>query len=461
MNILQAFDHPDLFGGAIRNPETFYAWRVFLSALFGLTVAEEDLKLFTECTGRTTAPTKAFQEAWLICGRRSGKSFVMALVAVFLACFRDYSQYLAPGERATLMVIAADRRQSRVIMRYIAGLLTIPILAKLLESERAESFDLTNRVTIEVATASIKSVRGYTIAACLCDEISFWGDDESANADRDVIASILPAMVTIPGAVLLCASSPYAARGALYDADRKHWGKNDAPVLIWRAPTRTMNPTVPQKVIDDAIEADAASAASEYLAQYRTDVSSFFGRDEVLAAVAEGVYERAPLWEFDYSGFADPSGGSSDSFTLAVGHCEDDRVIIDAVREWKPPFSPDKVVREACELLKSYRISEIRGDRYAAAFNEEKFRENGIAYRPSEKPKSDLYLNTLPMMNSGRVELLDNQRLITQLIALERRTGRDSVDHAPGNKDDLANSVAGVIAHATTRRPRRREVYFA
>jgi hypothetical protein len=49
--------------------------------------------------------------------------------------------------------------------------------------------------------------------------------------------------------------------GALWDAYRKHFGK-DSPVLIWKAPTRTMNPSVPQRVIDDAIEADPSSAAA-------------------------------------------------------------------------------------------------------------------------------------------------------------------------------------------------------
>ena len=45
-------------------------------------------------------PTTQAKEAWLIIGRRGGKSFMMALIAVFLACFRDYRPHLAPGERA-------------------------------------------------------------------------------------------------------------------------------------------------------------------------------------------------------------------------------------------------------------------------------------------------------------------------------------------------------------------------
>jgi hypothetical protein len=56
---------------------------------------------------------------------------------------------------------------------------------------------------------------------------------------------------TVPNAMLLCASSPYARRGALWDAHRRHFGKDGDPILVWQAPTRTMNPTVPQSIIDN------------------------------------------------------------------------------------------------------------------------------------------------------------------------------------------------------------------
>jgi hypothetical protein len=78
-------------------------------------------------------------------------------------------------------------------------------------------------------------------------------------------------MATIPDAMLLCASSPYARRGVLWEAFRRHFGRTGSPLLVWNADTRTMNPTVPQSVIDETMEADRASAAAEYGAQFRTD----------------------------------------------------------------------------------------------------------------------------------------------------------------------------------------------
>jgi hypothetical protein len=118
------------------------------------------------------------------------------------------------------------------------GLRDIPMLAQLIERETAESFDLTNRVTIEVSTASYRTARGYTFIAILADELAFWRSDDSANPDTEVLAAVRPGMSTIPGAILLCASSPYARRGALWEAYRRYHGDDNARVLVWQAPTK-------------------------------------------------------------------------------------------------------------------------------------------------------------------------------------------------------------------------------
>jgi hypothetical protein len=448
--ILDAITDKHLFAPWFKDRATWVAWFAFLAALFALPMTPEQLAIFQRCTGRTEPPSAPASEGWLICGRRAGKSFMLALIAVFLACFHNYRKYLAPGERGTVLVIATDRKQARVIFRYIRALLVnVPMLAKLIEREREDSFDLANFVTIEIGTASFKSVRGYTIVAVLCDEMAFWPTDDSAQPDYEILDALRPGMATIPGAMLLCASSPYARRGALWDAHRRHHGKDSDPILVWQANTRTMNSTVPQRVIDEATERDPASAAAEYGAQFRSDIESFVNREAVEACVALDVRERASVSGVIYSAFVDPSGGSADSMTLAIGHRADDVAILDAVRERKPPFSPEDVVSEFAALLKSYRVTKITGDRYAGEWPRERFSEHGVTYEPAAKPKSDLYRDLLPAINSRKVDLLDDARLIAQLVGLERRTargGRDSIDHPPGSHDDICNAVAGLVA---------------
>lgn len=449
MNIRDVMQDPNLFGNQF-SAGSWAAWRTLLAGFYGLPLEADERKVWQLITGRATAPKSAHDELWLVVGRRGGKSLAAALLAVYEAAFNDHTESLAPGERATVMVLAADRSQARSVFRYISGLLNEnPMLRALIVREDKEQIELVNRTVIEVHTASFRSVRGYTIAAAICDEIAFWRDEGSANPDTEIINALRPAMATL-GGKLICLSSPYARRGALWNAYRLFFGKPGS-ILVAQAPSRTMNPTLPQKVVDKAMREDLAVANAEYMAEFRTDVETFVSLDVIDECTAQGRKELPYISGITYHAFVDPSGGSKDAFTLAIAHRDENGiVIIDAVRSRKPPFSPESVVKEYAELLKSYRINRVTGDRYAGEWPREAFRNAGISYDVGKKPKSDLYRDLLPLLNSGQVELPDNEQLQKELQGLERRTsrgGRDSIDHAPNGHDDLANAVAGAAVY--------------
>jgi hypothetical protein len=213
-----------------------------------------------------------------------------------------------------------------------------------------------------------------------------------------------------------------------------------------------MNPSVSQRLIDEATERDPAAAAAEFGAEFRSDITAFVDREVVMSLVETGTRERPPRGE-QYVAFCDPSGGSSDSMTLAIAHRERDSVIIDCVREIVAPFDPEQATTEFVTTLQSYGITRVVGDRYAGAWVQSAFEKRSIRYDHSELPKSDLYRDLLPLLNSCTITLLDNDRLVNQLAGLERKTGRggkDSIDHSPGAKDDVANAVAGVASLSGT-----------
>ena len=155
------------------------------------------------------------------------------------------------------------------------------MLTPLVARRTREAIYLTNRVVIEVHTASFRAVRGYTLIGAICDEVAYWRAEDSANPDVEIINALRPGMATVPGALLLCISSPYARRGALWDAYRAHHGQDGDPVLVWQADTRSMNPTVDPRVIEAAYEQDEAAAAAEYGAEFRRDVETFVSREAV------------------------------------------------------------------------------------------------------------------------------------------------------------------------------------
>ena len=465
VTIIEALDDPALFRSHFRG-DTWQPWRAFLQTQFALPMDDDALALYRHHTGRTEPPTTAFKEAALVIGRRGGKSRCLALIAVFLATFRSYEAFLAPGEVATIAIIAADRRQARSIFRFTLGLLkAVPMLAGLIEEETAETITLGNRVVIEIATASFRVTRGYTFAAVLADEVAFWRSDDSANPDQEIIGALRPGLATIPSSVLLLASSPYRKRGVLYNTFAKHFGQDDGRILVWRGTSLGMNPGLDPTIVEEAYADDPEAASAEYGAEFRSDLSDFISRDIIRACTMAGRYELMRGQGAHYVAFVDPSGGSADSMTLAIAHKDGERVILDAVREAKPPFSPEAVVTDFATVLRSYGIKRVTGDRYGGEWPRERFRTHGIEYDLAEQPKSEIYLACVPLLNATRVQLLDLPRLASQFTGLERRTsrsGRDTVDHAPGAHDDLANAVAGALLLANSgKRPMTAEEWRA
>jgi hypothetical protein len=454
-DIISAIDDANLFGPWFTPRAHWGAWLVFLRALFGLSMTPAEMAIFQRVTGRAAPPTTAAREAWLIVGRRGGKSRIAALIAVFLAAFKDYRHILAPGERGVVMVLAADREQARVVFGYIEALLDqVPMLRALIARRTKEEIVLRNRITIRVHTASFRSVRGYTVVAAILDEVAFWRSEDSANPDVEIVAALRPAMATVPEPLLLGISSPYARRGVLWDAYRSHYGQEDSPVLVWKAATRDMNPLIPEAFVEAELAKDEASARAEYLAEFRTDIESFLSREIVEACVTPGCGSRSPVGSVDYVAFVDPSGGVGDSFALAIAHPEGDDAVLDFLHERRAPLSPEATVEEFVTLLRPYGIRLVYGDRYSEEWVRERFRAHGVEYVVSPWTRSDLYVELLPLLTSRRARLLDQPRLVNQLLSLERRTGtsgRDAITHPRGAHDDLANACAGVLVHVSQR----------
>jgi hypothetical protein len=438
-----------------RGGPTRALWTVLWRAVDGLPLDAEQLAAWRLHTGRQDAPAAPCREVWVLAGRRSGKSENVMLRATWRCISRPWSEVLSPGEVGVIPVVASDRDQARNSLHYLKGLAKQPPVVPYVAQITRDSVRFRTGAEVRVVTASWRATRGYTFLDAVLEECAFYSDETGAEADVEILAAIRPALLTVPDARIYGISSPYARRGILYTAVSEHWGQVGDEVLIFNASTLALNPTVPARTIEREFETDPARAASEYgqdgLVSFRSDVESFLSREVIAAAVVTDRRELPPLSGVTYIAFTDPSGGSQDSFTLAIAHREGERVVLDAVREVRPAFSPEDVVTEYAGALKSYHVSRVTGDRYAGEWPRERFATHGITYQPSERTKSDLYRELLPLVNAGKAELLDVPRLAAQLAGLERRVargGKDSVDHGPGGHDDLANAAAGALVLA-------------
>ena len=450
LTIIEALRDRQLFGGlpAFKDLSTWRAWLVFLKSCYGLPLTADDLATFRLHTGRSTyqPPPGGWQEVACIVGRQSGKSRMASMIAAFEAMMATPE---LDGTDIYALVVAQDARAAlRTLFSYSkAPFELIPILQQSVMTQTTETLRLSSGVVLAAYPCRPAAVRGLRARIVVCDELAFFRSTENLPQDVEMLRALRPTLATTNGKLIIL-SSPYGQTGALWELHRKHFGRDDAKVLVWQASARDMNPTLSTDYLARMEEDDPEAYRAEVLGEFRAGVATFLDPEAIQDCVAEGVRERPPVAGVKYYAFADPSGGRHDRFTLAIAHMEHERAILDLLRAWAPPFNPSGVIAECAELLKRYRVTSLTGDRYSAEFVVEQFRSHGVTYSASDRDASSLYLELLPLINAQRARLLDHAELLKELRGLERRrgtSGKDRVTHRSGARDDLANSCAGVL----------------
>jgi len=454
LDIVAAMNSKLLFANWFKG-RSWDSWRTVLKGAFALSMSEDE-RAFFHTVAERDPPTKPVRELWCVIGRSGGKDSIASLIIAYAAALFDRRDRLRPGERALCMCLACDREQAGIVLGYTRSYFEdIAPFRTMVRRETASGFELNNGVDVAVATNSYRAVRGRTLRLVIMDEVAFYRDERSSTPDEETYRAIAPGLARLPGSMLIGISTPYAKRGLLYRKFKEHYGR-DGDVLVIKAPSIAFNPTLDQAVIDQALADDPFGARAEWLGEFRDDVEAYIAREVVEAAVVAGRHELPRIEGVFYTGGTDTSGGSKDSFTLSITHAETDassvrRVLLDVVRETRAPFNPDVVVAEYAALLKSYGITKVIGDRYGGVWPRERFAAHGIEYVVADKTASDYYLELLPILNSGRAELLDHPRLIAQLCNLERsaaRSGKENISHPPKSHDDVANCAAIALVSA-------------
>lgn len=452
MNIVEAIKHDRIFKSYLGDSlATWQPWLTAMRALYGLPITKaRSTKLVKQCTGldAPALPKHGFDAALFLTGRRSGKSRVAAVVGAYEAVLGGRQKSLSKGEVGVVPIISPSKSQSRIVHGYIRSLFEVPALANLVVNDTKTGLELADGTRIEVLTGDWRHIRGFTLLACIVDEACFFGleDEGKVKSDTELVRALQPALATASGK-LIAISSPYARRGWCYTTCERDWGNANANTLVWRAPSRVMNPTLPQHIVDRALQEDLAAARAEYLAEWRDDVAAYLPRAVVEELVVKGRKELMPVPGRRYVAFADLSGGRGDDATLAIAHKQDRTVVIDKVERHRPPFNPHMVVTLMSETLELYGLGSVTGDNYGAEFVASAFGKHGVRYHKAKLNASQLYTELLPRLCSGEVELLDDDATVGQISNLERHTrsgGKDLITHPRNQHDDLANVVAGV-----------------
>lgn len=320
ISVSDAMASPKLLGPFFSGP-SWDTWRTVIKAAFAEKMSVAEIEAFRSVAERDP-PTQPVSEMVAVVGRGGGKDSVATLIATSIAVnFDPKRSKLRPGEKAVVMLLAVDRDQAGVAFNYIRGYFEeVPALAKLVKHVGNDSIELCNRCVVEVHTNSYRSVRGRSLLCVICDEVAFWRSEDSASPDVETAGAVAPGLARIRGSMMILISTAHKRSGLLYAKWKEAYGRNDPDVLVVRGSTLQFNPTFDAKIIERQIASDPQLYRAEYLSEWRDDLSTFISRELLEAAVDVGVVVRPPLDGVKYHAFADPSGGSQDSFTLGIAH---------------------------------------------------------------------------------------------------------------------------------------------
>jgi hypothetical protein len=447
VDIITALRDPNLFGALprYRDLTTWRAWLALLRALYGLPMDAADLDLFRRFTGRQSPRPGGYPEAVVITGRQSGKTQTAGIVACF--------ETVARGKRGEHVVMVAQdaRSATRALFGYAREVFDLPLLRAEVTRETADTVELASGAALSVYPCRPAAVRGIRASFVVLDELAFMLSGEGNPVDREMVRAVRPTLATTGGKLLMI-SSPYAQSGVVHDLHRQHYGREESPVLVWQAAAPDMNPLLPADYLERMRVEDPEAYRSEVLGEFRAGLSSLLDPAALDAVIDAGRRESPREPHRLYRAHFDASGGRGDAAALAIGHREPGRdgvVVLDAARRWPAPHSPQTVIAEAAAVMCDYGVRRVAVDRYGGQFPVGEFARHGIRAEVATSTTSEHHLALVPLVNAGRVRLLDLPELRRELAGLERRAGsggRDRVDHRPGAHDDLAAAVSGVVA---------------
>lgn len=475
-----------------------------LKAFYGCELNSEEQSLWALFNGRATYDhlgypvhidpltylPREYHQAWLIWGRRSGKTDTFsATVLAYEATCGGHEEFIRRGaQQAVCFLVSQDLRTARENLPLIhATILSSPLLKKELKGEpTAEWIELKNGLAIACVPPVAKAVRGYASPVVAMDEIGMWyTDSESANPDYEVERAVRYSQRQFPNYKRIGTSTPWVKDGLLWRYASVGSGgmrlKDETSripyrnVMVLHATTAVMtgtvsgglkSPVVSRDALQEEFVADPDAYGREALAQFTDSISGFLNSALLRSAVTENVFEREPFPQAKqanapipmYVAALDPAF-RRDAFGFTIVHKDENgNVAVDVVRRWKAipgqVLNPTDIFAEITPILKAYRIQMVYSDQYHLESLQQLAILNGFSIEGvsfTSKSKASIYGNLQQIVNRQKLRLLDSKGLdpakemLDELLTLERRLtsgGAVQISAPPGKHDDMCSVLA-------------------
>jgi hypothetical protein len=405
---------------------------------------------------------KKYREAWMIVGRRGGKSdrFASTIIA-YEACYGGHEKFISRGQPAFCFLISQDLRNAAANLHFVRAAVEAGTIGYNLIDQPVTRYALRlkNGLTIACLPPTTKAVRGFANPISVFDEIGIWYQEaDSANPDFEVYRAVRPGQMQFPDALIVGISSPYNKAGLLYsyweagtDGHKaKNVDKQDfRNVIVIHGPTAALgNPLVTRESLEDEQARDPKAFEREVLAVFQDSVSGFLNTTLLKAAVDRGLTERPYNARYTYVAAIDPAF-RNDAFGFSIFHMDENGMVVqDAVRRYVAPhgqsLNPSSIFTDLQPVIEQYHVAYVFSDQYhleslaqiAPSFG---FMIEGVPFKASNK--AQIFGSLQMLLNQGRLKLLDDPTTVRELASLEKKLTQTGVVqiHAPqGQHDDMA-----------------------
>lgn len=392
----------------------------------GLTLYPKQREILEDIT------TNNYRVVTLALGRRSGKSLITALLAVYCGLVKDeeYKACLRPGEKFHIVSVANSQDQAKIILNNIRSMLiSSPFKAEIVR-ETAEVIELRNGCVFKSMPASSRSGRGLAIPVLLLDELAFAIDSDSSTGGGALYQALSPSVAQFgKSGMIVALSSPFAQQGIFWELFQQANSGKFPDMKSYQLPTWIVNPTIPIEFLLAEKERDPETFKVEFGAQFANNLSALLSPELVDHAVRNSDAQVIPPERKYYGQYViglDPAKGNRDDYVAVVGHYREDGVfMVDLIHHFQPTLEVDGKPQvdigevESWILLhaQSYGTEVVALDQYNSA---------GTIQRLQDKINITEYIWSLPKQmkafsklrqafTAGKIEIPNNKKLVWQL----------------------------------------------
>lgn len=392
----------------------------------------------------------SMQSNWLLlAGRRSGKSLISDLIAVYEAVVPTFENMTRQNEERYILLVSVRQDSAQVHIRNIERLLKhSKELGSMIVKVAEDRIILANGCVILSLPASARAARGYTASTLILDEAAFFVDTLGNSSAESIFTALEPTVATFGEmARIVITTSVGAKTGLVYDLyDRSTQG--DLPGwYVTRVPTQEMNPKVSAKTIESALKRDAEGAEAEYFCEWRERTEAFFNSEALARCVDRGLHLFERKKKADHYLMAVDPALMKDRYGFAIAHLEDGVVVIDYVKALHPPVDALGAEDLLASLVERYKPTGVLCDN-ASTSQRLKGKIPAMKYTPFTRPmKLKIYGALKEAINLEQVVLPNDGELLDELKALQIRNGVDIAAPKSGRvtHDDLADCVALLV----------------